>query len=327
MNNISSTSNTLYKQIIDWVINCIESGQFKPGDKLPTEKEMSEQFQVSRGTVRTAMSMLNNNRMVDAVQGSGYYISSLQNAVDETNKDYSASDFNSFIYDLKSRNYSDEQIMQGVAMALNEYSSSQKDLRIIIVECNPDILPAFYRQLSSVPHLIIDSFIIHGARTFSEFDSLFSADIITTTPNHFKELAKLRPELLDKVVKYNVSITPKTLSLLSKIPVDAPVGLICKSSRYYELVKEALDNIFKGGKELSVCYAAMDPRAFLSGIDYLVVPYGYHILDDENFKDTLSDFLTHGGQIIEFDYQVDKGSFDYLKEIVHHIRFRTEQHS
>lgn len=57
----------------------IISGQFKPGEKLPSERDLSEQFQVSRVAVREALRTLENSGFITTRQGStgGAYVTEL----------------------------------------------------------------------------------------------------------------------------------------------------------------------------------------------------------------------------------------------------------
>ena len=52
----------------------IRSGQFMPGDKLPTEAVLSQQLEVSRTVVREAVSQLKSRNLVESRQGSGVYV-------------------------------------------------------------------------------------------------------------------------------------------------------------------------------------------------------------------------------------------------------------
>lgn len=52
----------------------IREGRLVPGDKLPTEARLVEQFQVSRTVVREALSRLKSLGLVESRQGSGVYI-------------------------------------------------------------------------------------------------------------------------------------------------------------------------------------------------------------------------------------------------------------
>ncbi len=67
-------SNKLYIQIHNQIRDAILNGTFKPGDKLPSEKELCQMFNVSRVPVREALCALELNGMVDSVQGGGVYV-------------------------------------------------------------------------------------------------------------------------------------------------------------------------------------------------------------------------------------------------------------
>lgn len=70
------TSKKLYIQIYNQLHKSILSGAFKVGDKLPTERELCEQFGVSRAPVRQALSALELNGFIYSRQGEGVYVKS-----------------------------------------------------------------------------------------------------------------------------------------------------------------------------------------------------------------------------------------------------------
>lgn len=65
---------TVYETICQW----LKEGKYKPGDKLPGENILAEQFQVSRGTLRQAMLLLQEDGLVGNHQGKGNIVLSNQ---------------------------------------------------------------------------------------------------------------------------------------------------------------------------------------------------------------------------------------------------------
>lgn len=63
-----------YRQIVSWVKESIASGEYKSGDRLMSEMELSRKFGLSRQTVRHATSELVDEGVLMRVQGSGTYI-------------------------------------------------------------------------------------------------------------------------------------------------------------------------------------------------------------------------------------------------------------
>jgi GntR family transcriptional repressor for pyruvate dehydrogenase complex len=54
------TRSRLHEEIVTVIQQQIMSGQIAPGEKLPTEREMAENFNVNRATVREALRKLEN---------------------------------------------------------------------------------------------------------------------------------------------------------------------------------------------------------------------------------------------------------------------------
>jgi GntR family transcriptional regulator, transcriptional repressor for pyruvate dehydrogenase complex len=63
-----------YEDIVRQIRHLVEKGKLKRGDQLPTERELSETFKVSRATVREAIFSLETMKLVDRRQGDGTYV-------------------------------------------------------------------------------------------------------------------------------------------------------------------------------------------------------------------------------------------------------------
>ena len=64
----------LYEQIVEQIEESILSGDLKPGDKLPPEHELAEQFGVSRTAVREAVKALTQKGLVVVHVGRGTFV-------------------------------------------------------------------------------------------------------------------------------------------------------------------------------------------------------------------------------------------------------------
>ena len=68
------TKKRAYEDIVKQIRHLVEKGRLKRGDQLPTERELSETFKVSRATVREAIFSLETMNLVDRRQGDGTYV-------------------------------------------------------------------------------------------------------------------------------------------------------------------------------------------------------------------------------------------------------------
>jgi GntR family transcriptional regulator len=63
-----------YHQVADRIRAGIQSGELRPGQALPTEKQLAAQYGVSRPTVRAALATLRAEGLIDAQQGRGAFV-------------------------------------------------------------------------------------------------------------------------------------------------------------------------------------------------------------------------------------------------------------
>ena len=64
----------LYYQIKTRLLESIETGQLKPGDRVPSERELTTHFNVSRMTARQALTELENQGYLYRLQGKGTFV-------------------------------------------------------------------------------------------------------------------------------------------------------------------------------------------------------------------------------------------------------------
>ena len=75
MLNVDKQCDTfLYRQVIDLIIENIESGTLRPGDRLPSLRKMSRTAGVSIPTVRQAYVELERQRRIESRPQSGFYV-------------------------------------------------------------------------------------------------------------------------------------------------------------------------------------------------------------------------------------------------------------
>jgi len=69
-------SDRLYRKIARQLSGLIEAGEFRPGERLPAERELAKQLAVSRPSVREALIALEIEGKVEVRVGSGVFVAS-----------------------------------------------------------------------------------------------------------------------------------------------------------------------------------------------------------------------------------------------------------
>jgi GntR family transcriptional regulator len=107
----------LYYQVEEYIKQTIQSEELQPGDALPSERELSENFQISRMTVRQAITNLVNQGFLFREKGRGTFVS---NQKFEQN----LQGLTSFTEDMKAR-----QLVPGTKLLHFEIFPVEKDIQ------------------------------------------------------------------------------------------------------------------------------------------------------------------------------------------------------
>lgn len=65
---------SVYEDIVAQLRAMIERGELRPGDRLPAERALAEQFSVSRNTVREAIRVLSEHGVLESRHGAGTFV-------------------------------------------------------------------------------------------------------------------------------------------------------------------------------------------------------------------------------------------------------------
>lgn len=76
MSHESPTFSPLYRQIKALILQALETGEWRPGQAIPSEQELAARFSVSQGTVRKAIDEMAAENLLVRKQGKGTYVAS-----------------------------------------------------------------------------------------------------------------------------------------------------------------------------------------------------------------------------------------------------------
>ena len=72
--NLTPAFSPLYQQIKGLILQSLQSGEWKPGEAIPSEMDLAARFRVSQGTVRKAIDELSADNLVVRRQGKGTFV-------------------------------------------------------------------------------------------------------------------------------------------------------------------------------------------------------------------------------------------------------------
>lgn len=68
------TAEAPYRRIANEIAAKIKSGELRPGDKLPSTRELAESYAVHMNTASRALSLLHDRELITGQPGRGTYV-------------------------------------------------------------------------------------------------------------------------------------------------------------------------------------------------------------------------------------------------------------
>lgn len=124
-----------YIQLYNYLRDAIECGDWAPQMQLPTESALSEQFQMSRQTVRQALAALKNDNYIYSVRGSGSFVSPCAGKKAENKRIAVVTTyFSEYIFPSILRGICNVAVEHGYAVELSSSNNSIKQERAILTQ-------------------------------------------------------------------------------------------------------------------------------------------------------------------------------------------------
>lgn len=114
-------SRRMFWKIAEKIETLIQSGLYPPGSRLPPERELAENFDVSRPTIREAIIALEVMQLVEVKTSSGVYVLERQSSTEKENAD------NISAFELTQA----RALIEGEAAALAAVSITESELELL----------------------------------------------------------------------------------------------------------------------------------------------------------------------------------------------------
>ncbi len=113
-----------YVVVKNFIIDKIETGVLKPGDRIPSENELAKMFNVSRVTINAAITQLGMQNVVDRVKGKGTFVKKPEHIFNM------AEESNIHSFKISSRGHSDDhELMRTEVLTAGE----GEDIQLVLL--------------------------------------------------------------------------------------------------------------------------------------------------------------------------------------------------
>lgn len=307
----------VYRQIIEKITSLVASGGMKPGDKLPPERELALRLGIARGTITKAYEELVRSGILEAAQGRGSFVSSRQDVFPRGRKEKAVELINSLVNELDALRFSFREIKSIVDLVLLEREERTEHFHAAAVDCSPEALKMFCRQLGFLSRIRIHTFLLDDLAQAPDAEKrLAEFDLLLTTTTHHSEVLGLAQGLKDRIVQMAFSPSAETIISLAGLKPSQTLGIVVESPQFLDIIRTKLDDLCltnRADQQFIPCDGEQLDR-FVADKDVLIVPPAFQSALDRETAAAVASFTEGGGKIIPFDYQIERGSLVYLEE-------------
>jgi DNA-binding transcriptional regulator YhcF (GntR family) len=114
MTEIFHSSQPIYSQLADRIKKQILRGELKPGDKLPSVREMGIQANVNPNTVQRTYRELEGMRVVETKRGQGTFVTENEKILSVMRDELKQEEISAFVKGMHEMGYTNDEIEVGL---------------------------------------------------------------------------------------------------------------------------------------------------------------------------------------------------------------------
>lgn len=297
----------------------IKRGLLKVGHKMPTERELAQQLNVSRNTVSSAYNDLEQEGVLKSYQGKGTFVA--EEAVtwkDQNIKDRIIKFIDLGLEESMEIGMDPDSFLELVKQRVKEKKELMSKLAAIYVECNIEQARMFSKQLTKISGVRVEPLTINDLKEMNDNtkEKVEQAQIIIATFNHVNEVIELTREKRKEVLGVAINPNLGTIVKIARYPEHTRFGFICISEEFMFKVKGALDGAGLGNIDITYSNSKDEGeiRKIIDNSEVLIVSPGRHKMVKSLNKDEK--------EMIEFLYNLDSDSVKALKSKIIELKYK-----
>jgi DNA-binding transcriptional regulator YhcF (GntR family) len=310
------TDIPLYIQVINLIREMIEKNIWTPGSKIPTERNLAQQLNISRNTVSMAFRELESEGVLVCQQGRGTFIAESDEAVRrESRKERLFKSIDTAIEEATTLGFSIEEFLAMTHVRSREKLKILSHVSIVLIECNREQVDYFAREMASSVGVIIQPILLGDLESDPDMFRfvLEKADIIITTLFHLQTVRKIVGSINTEIIALALSPLLDSIVRIARLPNGSNVGIFCTSSMFADKMIASLRSAGITHLRFQRFLTSSHPAEVAKQVAQVD-----NIITSPSRKQELS---VHAkalgkGDVIEFIYSPDQASIDLLKSTV-----------
>lgn len=309
----------LYIQVKKQIMNLIKNDSLKVGNKMPTERELSEKLKVSRNTISTAYNELEQEGVLKSYQGRGTFVAEEANPWKAQNiKEKLIKFVDLGLEEALETGMDIDEFLQIVTHRVKEKKEMMSKITALYVECNVEQSRMFSKQLLDSTNMNVIPLTLDDIRNINKEtkDIIEKSQVIISTFNHVNEVLELTKFFDKEVIGVAINVDLETIVKIARYPRDTKFGFVCISREFMFKARGALEKA--GLDNINIQYTNTNEKnelvKFINNCDVIIVSPG-------RYKD-VNENIIGDKEIMRFLYSLDDNSVKALKSKMIELKYQ-----
>ena len=300
----------LYVQIKNNIKLFVETGAWERGKRLPTERDLAKQLNVSRNTVSMAYKELEAEGVLVSHQGRGTFVADLDDSIQhESRKERLLKIIDIAMEEASQLGFNIDEYLAITHVRAREKKELLNRVKIAFIECNQEQVEYFANELHldsgvSITPILLDDF---KERPNHYKKVLEDVDIVISTFFHLAEIKKILGTQKKDILAIALELQLETVVKIARLKPGSDVGLVCKSKNFADKFFKSLDAA--GIDHLNVKFSTAEDfdeiNKFISSVDEIIVSPGR--------KKEIEQLIDEDRNLVEVIFKPDRASINLLK--------------
>lgn len=300
----------LYLQVKSQIMDLVKGNLIKVGEKMPTERELSEKLKVSRNTISTAYNELEQDGVLKSYQGRGTFVAEEANPWKVQNTKEKIIKFIDIGFEEAIESGIDPDVfLEIVTKRIREKKELISKISGIYIECNIEQSRMFSNQLMESTDMNIVPLTLDDIRNINDETRqiIEKSQVIIATFNHVNEVIKLTKEFHKEVIGVAINVDLATIVKIARYPKNVKFAFVCISNEFMFKARGALEKAGLGDIDIQFTNTFNDQELtkVINNAEVLIVSPG-------RYKDVEA-LNMNNKHIMTFLYNLDDSSVKDLK--------------
>lgn len=300
----------IYLQVKDFILEKIKSGEFQPGGKIPTERELSAELGISRNTVSAAYKELLLEDVLEARQGRGTFVKVVSDHVGGEVSSSRRGRLIKVIDDAMAKvvelGFTVEQFAAIASIRAQEKTQAVKALRVAVVDCTAEYIQHFINQIGQVANVHFETVVLSELVIGKvQVELLQACDLVVTTFEHQAAVNGLMGNS-NKVITVATVPYLEAVIKLARLPANTKVAIMARTKEFKETLEALLEKAAINHLDFTLLQS--DDR---NEINSFAADYDVFIVSEER-ENLVRQLVAAQKEVITFYYEIDRGSLNQV---------------